>query len=178
MSIYWKVLLFSLTMLIIGACRNAIPDTTMLRAELKEAWQKSQEYTMTIANQMPAEYYSFEAADSVMTYAEQWRHCAIYTCGQLAGRFDMENPYAKSKPAVDLPKDSVIAHLKKMYAFVNNAIETVPDEKLMGLVDFSKGQIPGWRLFYAMENHIIHHRGQCIIYLRLKGIKPKGYYGW
>ncbi|MCU0354066.1 MAG: DinB family protein [Cytophagales bacterium] len=29
-----------------------------------------------------------------------------------------------------------------------------------------------------MENHIIHHRGQAIVYLRLKGIRPEGYVGW
>jgi uncharacterized damage-inducible protein DinB len=29
-----------------------------------------------------------------------------------------------------------------------------------------------------MENHIIHHRGQAIVYLRLNGVKPKGYFGW
>ncbi|RZM10040.1 MAG: DinB family protein, partial [Pedobacter sp.] len=30
----------------------------------------------------------------------------------------------------------------------------------------------------AMDNHIIHHRGQCMVYLRMNGITPEGYLGW
>jgi hypothetical protein len=153
-------------------------DTQQLRSELKEAFIKSEEFTLQIVDQMPPEKFSFKPVDTVMTYTEQWRHCAIYTCGQIAGRFGLSNPYKDKKPPIDIPKDSVMAELKKMYAFVQNAIMELPDDKLLGTVEFSKGEIPGWRLFYAMENHIIHHRGQCIVYLRLNGIKPKGYYGW
>lgn len=29
-----------------------------------------------------------------------------------------------------------------------------------------------------MDNHLAHHRGQMIIYLRLQGIKPPAYTGW
>ena len=79
---------------------------------------------------------------------------------------------------MDLNKAEAIGELNKMYAYVRKVIETTPDEQLLGKVDFAKDQIFGWQLIYAMENHIIHHRGQCVVYLRLKNIKPVGYYGW
>ncbi len=148
-----------------------------LRAELADAWSKSEKYSLDIIEQMPDEFFGFEYTTEAMTYAEQWRHCAVFTFMQLAGRLKIENPYEKAKPKVDLNKAETTAEVKKMYAFVQKAIQEIPAEKLYEKVDFS-GEMPIWRLFYAMENHIIHHRGQCIVYLRLKGITPKGYFGW
>lgn len=77
-----------------------------------------------------------------------------------------------------MPKDNIIQELKNMYTFIRQAIEELTDEKLLGVCDFAGDTIPVWRLLYALENHIIHHRGQCVVYLRLNGVKPKGFYGW
>ena len=30
----------------------------------------------------------------------------------------------------------------------------------------------------TMDNHLAHHRGQLIVYLRLMGLKPPSYVGW
>jgi uncharacterized damage-inducible protein DinB len=60
----------------------------------------------------------------------------------------------------------------------NEIHQKISTEQLCAECDFAGDTIPVWRLFYAMENHIIHHRGQCVVYLRLKGVVPKGFYGW
>jgi len=153
-------------------------DVARLRKELADAWRQSEKYSLVIAEQMPAEHYFFRSTDSTMTFAEQWRHCMIYTCNQLSGRLDVENPYKGKKPPIQMPKEQILRELKTFYAHVQRSIETLPVPKLYEMTAFPDGSIPGWRLFYALENHIIHHRGQCIVYLRLKGIHPKGYFGW
>ncbi|MEM1336502.1 MAG: DinB family protein [Bacteroidota bacterium] len=152
--------------------------TATLRKELTAAWLRSEKMTLTNVNQMPPEFFKFKYTDEAMTFSEQWRHCVIYTCGQLASRTNLENPYDGIKLPVQMPKTAVIRELKIMYAFVRRSIEALSDENLLSNCDFLGESIPVWRLFYAMENHIIHHRGQCIVYLRLNGIVPKGYYGW
>lgn len=149
-----------------------------LREELKVAWLKSEDMTLKNVNQMPPELFTFKYTEEAMTFAEQWRHCVIYTCNQLANNAEIKNPYADIKLPVQMPKNDVIAELKKMYAFVRASIEELSDEKLLSICSFAGEKITVWRLFYALENHIIHHRGQCIVYLRLNGIVPKGYYGW
>ncbi|MEO1485990.1 MAG: DinB family protein [Bacteroidota bacterium] len=156
------------------------PDqsTKSLREELIEAWVRSEKMTMTNVEQMPPELFTFKYTEEAMTFSEQWRHCIIFTCGQLAGRADIPNPYEGVKLPVQMPKEDVIAELKNLYAFVRKSIQEIADEKLMDNCEFAGETIPIWRLFYAMENHIIHHRGQCIVYLRLMGVIPKGYYGW
>ncbi|MEL7118394.1 MAG: DinB family protein [Bacteroidota bacterium] len=153
-------------------------STKVLRQELTEAWLRSETMTMTNVEQMPPEFFTFKYTDEAMTFSEQWRHCVIYTCGQLTNNTSITNPYADIKLPVQMPKEDVIKELKTMYSFIRQSIEDITDEELLGEGTFAGVTIPIWRLFYALENHIIHHRGQCIVYLRLNGIKPKGYYGW
>lgn len=149
-----------------------------LRQELTDAWLRSETMTLKNVEQMPPEFFTFKYTDEAMTFAEQWRHCVVYTCGQLAYRAGIENPYEDVKLPVQMPKEDVIKELKNMYNFVRNAIQEVSNETLFSDSDFAGDTIPLWRLFYALENHIIHHRGQCVVYLRLNGVVPKGFYGW
>ncbi len=152
--------------------------TDKLRQELKAAWLRSETMTMTNVEQMPPEFFTFKYTDEAMTFAEQWRHCVVYTCGQLARHTGIKNPYENVKLPVQMPKEDVIKELKNMYTFVRKSIDELSMEKLLSDCEFAGDTIPIWRLFYAMENHIIHHRGQCIVYLRLEGVVPRGYYGW
>lgn len=149
-----------------------------LRQELKAAWDRSETMTLTNVEQMPPEFFTFKYTNEAMTFSEQWRHCVMYTCGQLAGNAEIANPYDDIDLPVQMPKNDVIKELKNMYSFMRKSIDEMTDEKLLTDVDFAGDKIPIWRLYYALENHIIHHRGQCVVYLRLNGVVPKGYYGW
>ena len=128
----------------------------LLRQELRAAWLRSEK----------------------MTFSDQWRHCVIYTCGQLSAEAGIENPYKNVKLPYQMPKDRIIGELQNMYSIVRKAIEELSVDRLLAECVFAGETIPVWRLFYALENHIIHHRGQCIVYLRLNGVTPKGFYGW
>lgn len=150
----------------------------LLREELKAAWDRSETMTLTNVKQMPPEFFSFKYTDEAMTFSEQWRHCVIYTCGQLAANTGLINPYKDIKLPVQMPKNDVIKELEKMYTFIRESIAEIPAEMLLSTCSFAGDTIPVWRLFYALENHIIHHRGQCVVYLRLNGVVPKGFYGW
>lgn len=162
----------------VGQLTTASPDVDRIRKELLDAWLASEKVTLLTAGQMPEEMYSFRYTPEAMTFAEQWRHCCQFTVGQMQADFGMPNLYADQKLPKVMTKQQVLAELTRMYAFVRQTIESVPAEKLLADVDFGENKIPGWRLLCAMENHIIHHRGQCMVYLRLKGITPQGYYGW
>ncbi len=153
-------------------------EADKLREELIAAWHRSESMTMTNVKQMPSEFFIFKYTDEAMTFSEQWRHCVIYTCGQLAARLGIVNPYENVKLPVQMSKEDVIKELENMYLFVRRSIKELSEEKLFSECEFAGKTIPVWRLFYAMENHIIHHRGQCVVYLRLNGVVPKGFYGW
>ena len=153
-------------------------DAQRLRRELLEAWAMSEKITLITAGQMPADSFDFRYTPEAMSFADQWKHCCQFTVSQLTGRLGMANPYeARQLPTV-MTKPQVLAELQAMYAFVRQTITAVPDAKLQEQDDYLGDRIPNWRLLYALENHIIHHRGQCMVYLRLKGVTPAGYLGW
>ena len=154
-------------------------DLVKIGDELLDAWERSETMTMTTVEQMPPEFFQFKYTEEAMTFAEQWRHCVIYTCGQVASHLEVDNPYKDIKLPVQMPKEDVVKELKNMYAFIRSTIKQLSGTtRIVANCDFAGDTVPAWRLLYAMENHIIHHRGQCVVYLRLNGVKPKGYYGW
>ncbi len=153
-------------------------DAQRVRRELLEAWVTSEKTTLITAGQMPADAFDFRYSPEAMTYAEQWKHCCQFTVSQLAGRLGVVNPYETREWPTTMTKPQVLNELKTMYAFVRQTILAIPDAKLVERDDYLGSPMPNWRLFYAMENHIIHHRGQCMVYLRLKGVTPEGYLGW
>jgi len=153
-------------------------EAQRVRRELLAAWAASEKITLVTAGQMPADGFTFKYTPEAMTYAEQWRHCCDFTVGQIAGRMGVMNPYATRKLPKSMTRQEVLDELKTMYGFVRQTIETVPDATLFAEDDYLGDKLPNWRLLYAMENHIIHHRGQCMVYLRLQGVKPEGYLGW
>ena len=141
------------------ACATTEPDYTEnvldvaeLKKELTAAWERSELMTLTNMEQMPPEYFTFKYTEEAMTFSEQWRHCVVYTCGQLASRAGLVNTYEDIKLPVQMPKDEVIGEVKKMYSFVRQSIERLSAETLMSKSDFAGDEIPVWRLIYALEN--------------------------
>lgn len=163
---------------VLGQSASVLPDIDRIRQELLDAWQASEKMTLAIVGQMPDEMFMFKYTPEAMTFTEQWRHCCQFTVGQMQASFGMPNLYAEQKLPKAMTKEQVMSELPRMYAYVRKTIETAPAEKLVADLKFGDHKIPGWRLLYAMENHIIHHRGQCVVYLRLNGITPQGYLGW
>ena len=153
-------------------------EAKRIRQELLDAWHMSEKMTLITASQMPGESFNFRYTAEAMTFGDQWRHCCQFTISQLTDRLGVADPYEDHKLPDVMTKAQVIAELKAMYAFVRQTIEAVPDAKLFESEDYLGGTIPIWRLLYALENHIIHHRGQCMVYLRLQGVTPEGYLGW
>ena len=180
-SIFLKKL-GSLGLLSFGASQVAnaatLREAEQQRKELLAAWYRSEKMTLTNVEQMPPKLFTFRYTDEAMTFSEQWRHCVVYTCGQLASRAGLKNPYQDVKLPVQMPKEDVIEELKNMYTIVRQSIQELSTEQLCAECNFAGDTIPVWRLFSAMEHHIIPHRGQYVVYLRLKGVVPKGFYGW
>lgn len=152
------------------------------RAEFKQAWASSEKYTFELFEQMPENLLDWKYTPESFSYRMQFVHCIIFNSAQLASRLEikdifdertMKGGYWKNRSKKQLLKD-----LKEFYDWVLKVLDTTPDQKLSEMTSFGSEDIPLWRLFYALENHIIHHRGQVICYLRLNGITPIGYVGW
>lgn len=157
-------------------------DLLGFKEEFSAAWKSSQDYTLKIFNQMPEEKFEYKYTPESFSFRTQFVHCITFTTAQICGRLNLPNPYEEKEKQKDfwakLSKAELEAELKGFYGWVEKTVfETKPD-KLAQLEGYAGDKIPVWRLLYALENHIIHHRGQAICYIRLNGITPIGYIGW
>ena len=155
-------------------------EKTSFSTEFEAAWKNSREYTLKIFNQMPEDKLDFKYTPESFSWRTQFVHCINFSAAQLCGRLSLENPFEKREKGYwkELTKIQLETELNAFYDWINKIIYELPDEILNKKEAYSGDEIPVWRLFYALENHIIHHRGQAICYLRLNGITPIGYIGW
>lgn len=177
-KIVLQSLLGSLVSVPIFSASRSKKDLQAFKDEFGVAWKRSQDYTLTVFNQMPEEHLDFHYTPEAMTFRTQFVHCITFTAMQLAGRLEIKNPYENKKDWGKLTKVQVADELKGFYAWVEKVVGETSPERLAKEGGFAGGKMQAWRFFYAMENHIIHHRGQAICYVRLKGVIPEGYVGW
>jgi uncharacterized damage-inducible protein DinB len=78
----------------------------------------------------------------------------------------------------DYTKSEVIAILQEGFANVAAALENLKPEQLEEPVKFFAGPMNKRQIMTLLNDHHTHHRGQIIVYLRLKGVKPPRYVGW
>ncbi len=140
-------------------------------------WKISKQFTIAVAEKMPAEMYDFKATPEEMSFGQQMIHIA----GSLFSRFhQMSN---KEVPFKELPKpitkQVALDWLNRSFDYVIAIVPTLTDEQLTGTrykVDWpGRAEVNGRDMMMNMFVHVAHHRAQCEVYLRLKGIVPPTY---
>jgi uncharacterized damage-inducible protein DinB len=75
----------------------------------------------------------------------------------------------------------VIKLLQDSFAYGTEVVEGLDDTSAVAEVTMGKNKLAAWKLVLFCVDHITHHRGQTVVYLRLNGIKPpqyrSGYFG-
>jgi uncharacterized damage-inducible protein DinB len=132
-------------------------------------WKTSRKYLLALADQMPAADYSFKPNADEMSFGEQMAHIAAANSFFFATLSGQKNPLAKP---TDFDKASVLKLLNQSYDFVISALRNLPLERLHETFDLSRGKMSGMELLLFATDHTAHHRGQCIVYLRARNIKP------
>ncbi|HKF03765.1 MAG TPA: DinB family protein [Candidatus Sulfotelmatobacter sp.] len=148
--------------------------------EFVRDWQISKQFTMEVAQAMPAEYYGFKATPEEMSFGEQIVHIAganVFRFKQIIGikpPFDFDP--AKPGPT---DKETSLKLLEQSFDYVLDVLPKITPEQLQ-----RTWNIPSWKgrtqpdgraMIMNMFVHTAHHRAQCEVYLRLKGIKPPDY---
>ena len=170
-----KPILFTLVALALPA----FSQTTVKDALIKH-WKITGEFTLKVAEAMPAENYSFRPVPEEMTFGQVMTHIGAADIGTCAAVSGMQRPDEPAQVAawrkdqkLDVDRPSVVEYLNLVFNFCNKAIEATTWEKL----DAKVGTTPltGFERYWSYFTHTAHHRGQAEVYLRLKGVKPPEY---
>ena len=117
---------------------------------------------MAVADAMPEGKYEVKLLDTNWNFRELLHHIA-YGIQWWEENYVKELKSEWNPPATRANKKEVIKFLNDAYNALQQTIskQKLSDEKLKG--------------FHATLDHITHHRGQAVLYLRAEGITPPEY---
>ncbi len=149
---------------------------------VKKVWAKSKESFLEFAKAMPDEKYGFKPTEEVMSFAEQVLHTIGGSYWFFAALKGEKPPKSEDALKADgKTKADVIKLVEEADAyadeFMNGLTETIAHEE----AKMGENALAKWKMILFGIDHITHHRGQLVVYLRLNGIKPpqyrSGYFG-
>jgi uncharacterized damage-inducible protein DinB len=176
---------FCVAIAVLGLAASAAAQADKLNSvldmsEFVHDWQISKQFTIDVAKTMPAEFYPYKPNPEEMTFGELMIHIAgsnVFRFNEITGikppfPFDLNKP-----PAAD--KETVVKFLEQSFDYVIDVLPKITNEQLK-----HAWHIPSWKgrndpegraMILNMFVHTAHHRAQCEVYMRAKGIKPPDY---
>jgi uncharacterized damage-inducible protein DinB len=133
-----------------------------MKEQLLSTLENSRNYTLNVAATMPDDSYNFKPENAAFNFGELLFHIA-YGIRWWEDNYIKGIQTAWEPPAVKVEKKESIKSLNKAYESMKI---TISSTKLND--DSVKG-------FHATIDHITHHRGQAVLYLRCKGFTPPEY---
>lgn len=144
----------------------------------KQVWARSTTYTLAVAEAMPEETYSFRPTDEVFSFQEQMIHL-VDNIAFLSEKITGERPdFYGNEEKNKLNKAKTINILTEALNHVQTLITNATHDQLMETITFANTTMPKENIFYLLRDHMAHHRGQAILYLRQCSIAPPRYVGW
>lgn len=157
---------------------NEASSQSYFKNEYQKVWKRAANYSMAVAEAMPERHYDFKVHPEGMSFKEQQLHIVtnISFLAQLISEedrafYDRENINSFSK-------NEVLEILKTALSYVAVLIESMEPDEVSKKMMFNNESISKKNIFYLLRDHMTHHRGQAIIYLRLQNIEIPNYIGW
>jgi uncharacterized damage-inducible protein DinB len=145
--------------------------------DYKLKWKNATEYTLEFAQAMPEDQYGYKPVPAEMSYREQLKHIA-------ANMVWLSSSYLKGKHTAIDPtkagdsKKEIIGMLNQAFTYAKETVDALKEKDLNESVDFFAGIMTRRRILLLMTDHVTHHRGQLVVYLRMNNVVPPSYRGW
>jgi uncharacterized damage-inducible protein DinB len=156
---------------------------TTVKDALAKHWKTSGEFTLAVAEAMPAGSYNFRPNPEEMSFGQLMAHIAGVNLNACANASGLTRPalppkiaeWSKDTKKVEVEKDKAIQFLTDSFDFCNKAVAAMTLERMDTVVGPPARNLTGFEWLWAYFTHTAHHRGQAEVYLRVKGIQPPDY---
>jgi uncharacterized damage-inducible protein DinB len=160
--------------LILGALLTGIPVLAQgdFQSTIAKHLKTSRDFTVKVAEAMPATNYDFKLTPPQMSFAEQLVHLSqglTYFLSTFSG--EKPNP---GKPK-SMGKEDVIAFIKQSFDDAISTVAKLSPDQLAKTYKSEEGSMTGMEMLLGMLDHTTHHRASAEMYLRAKGITPPEY---
>jgi uncharacterized damage-inducible protein DinB len=137
-----------------------------------EHLKTSRDFTIKVAQQMPESDYGYKLTDQQMSFAQQLVHISGANASFCAALSGEKSPIGKPG---SMNKADVIDFVGKSYDYCIKVVSGASREQMDKSYKAEDGTMSGWELVMLALDHSTHHRAQCEMYLRSKGITPTSY---
>jgi uncharacterized damage-inducible protein DinB len=164
-----------------------LPSLALAQGNVKDTlakhWKTSGEFTIAVADAMPAEGYDFRPNPVEMSFGELMAHIGAINenaCAVASGLPRPELPpkiveWSKATTKAEVSKETAMSLLRGSFDFCDKAVAAMTPERMDTVVGPAARNMTGFEWLWAYFTHTAHHRGQAEVYLRLRGIKPPDY---
>ena len=147
--------------------------------EYLERLEKSKEYLILVAETMPEDKYDFKATPESMSFAENLMHIGWamdWHSESLMGGREARDWNTDIELKVDKKsKKEMIATIDKTFDKTIEFISNFDINRLEERLDYFGADRTKRQVLLLLADHITHHRGQMLVYMRLNGLKPPRY---
>lgn len=159
----------------------ALPRAPWRNTDFSQAmlpiWERAEAYTLLVAEAMPAEKYGFRPVPEVRSFAGQMLHLAGSIDTLIGDLSEVPPPFEDAETE---DKVRILDITRQMFAYGGDIIRNLTEEQEQQMRSLFGGAVtlPGKERVLFLRDHITHHRGQLVIYLRLNDIEPPQYVGF
>ncbi len=144
-----------------------------------ERLENSRRYLILLAENMPEDKYDFKATPESKTFAENLMHIGYaldwHSQSLLGGRDSRDWRTDTTFVAADKSKKEMIARIDKTFDEAIKLMVTFDTMQFDDRLDYLGLNRTKRQIFLLLADHISHHRGQMIVYMRLNGLTPPRY---
>ncbi len=173
-----SVTLFLLLVMVIPMHSYSQDDMEPFIADFLSKWSNARDYTIDFAEAMPAELYNFKPTKDQRSFHEQLTHM----CGNMiwlsTAFLDGKGLASADEEHPPTEKDELLVLLQETFDYVDETVRAFDYSTIDEEVDFFAGPMSKRKVFFLINDHLTHHRGQLAVYLRLNDITPPRYRGW
>ncbi|TMU50945.1 DinB family protein [Flagellimonas algicola] len=172
-SILTSIILFSSLMLPIYAQENSFIK------EYLERLENSKKYLILVAETMPEDKYNFKATPESMSFAENLMHIgwamdwhSQSLMGERKARdWNTDEELKVANKSIKEMIDKISETFDKTIKFITN----FDPNRLKERLDYFGADRTKRQILLLLADHITHHRGQMLVYLRLNELRPPRY---
>ncbi len=147
--------------------------------EYLERLENSRKYLVLVAESMPEEAYNFKATPESMSFAENLMHIGWamdWHSQSLMGGREARNWETDTELKADgKSKQEMITTINNTFDKTIEFISNFDTKKLDERLDYFGSNRTKTQILLLLADHITHHRGQMVVYLRLNGLVPPRY---
>jgi uncharacterized damage-inducible protein DinB len=141
--------------------------------------ENSRKYLILVAETMPEKQYNYKASPESLSFAENLMHIGYaidwHSQSLLGERASRDWKTDTIFKVANKSKVKMLATINKTFDEAITLIKQFDISKFNDELDYFGLKRTKRQIFLLLADHITHHRGQMLVYLRLNGLVPPRY---